>query len=145
MSVDQRWNSDAIEHINATVKTPLPKIKEIAEPAAGETPFVYADVESDGTQIPEDDHISEDNTVRDFKITRQVLQKYGYRDHCVGCDAALYGKKRGHTTMYRKRLEEARTRNERMTGKSHSTDQNKGHDVQMKDEKLDGVSIFSCT
>ena len=91
MSVDQRWNSDAIEHINATVKTPLPKIKEIAEPAAGETPFVYADVESDGTQIPEDDHISEDNTVRDFKITRQVFQKYGYSDHCVGRDAALRG------------------------------------------------------
>ena len=34
MSVDQRWNSDAIEHINATVTTPIPKIKEIAEPAA---------------------------------------------------------------------------------------------------------------
>ena len=71
---------------------------------------------------------SEDKTVRDFKITRQVLQKYGYSDHCVGCDAALYGKKRGHTTMCRKRLEEAmktdevdqqriRRRNERMTGK----------------------------
>ena len=148
MSVDQRWNSDAIEHINATVKTPVPKIKEITEPAAGETSVVYADVEGDGTQIPEDDHISEDKTVRDFKITRQVLQKYGYSDHCVGCDAALYGKKRGHTTMCRKRLEEAmkadevdqqriRRRNERMTGKSHRIDQNNGDDVQMKDEKLD--------
>ena len=40
MSVDQRWNSDAIEHINATVKTPVPKIKEIAELAAGETSVV---------------------------------------------------------------------------------------------------------
>ena len=146
MSVDQRWNSDAIEHINATVKTP--KIKEIAEPAAGETSVVYADVEGDGTQIPEDDHVSEDKAVRDFKITRQVLQKYGYSDYCVGCDAVLYRKKRGHTTMCRKRLEEAmkadevdqqriRRRSERMTGKSHSTDQNNGDDVQMKDEKLD--------
>ena len=148
MSVDQRWKSDAIEHINATVKTTVPKIKEIAEPAAGETPVVYADVEGDGKQIPEDDHISEDKTVRDFKITRQVLQKYGYSDHCVGCDEALHGKKRGHTTMCRKRLEEAmkadevdqqriRRRNERMTGKNHSTDQNNGDDVQMKDEKFD--------
>ena len=40
MSVDQRWNSDAIEHTNATVKTTIPKIKEIAEPAAGETSVV---------------------------------------------------------------------------------------------------------
>ena len=99
-------------------------------------------------EIPEDDHNSEDKTVRDFKITRQVLQKYGYSDHCVGCDAALYGKKRGHTTMCRKILEEAmkadevdqqriRRRNERMTGKSHRIDQNNGDDVQMKDEKLD--------
>ena len=122
--------------------------KEIAELAAGETPVVYADVEGDGTQIPEDDHISEDKTVRDFKITRQVLQKDGYSDHCVGCDAALYGRKRGHTTMCRKRLEEAmkadevdqrriRRRNERMTGKSHRIDQHNGDDVQMKDEKLD--------
>ena len=97
---------------------------------------MYADVEGDGTQIPEDDHISEDKTVRDFKITLPVLQKYGYSDHCVECDAALFGKKRGHTTMCRKRLEEAmkadevdqeriRRRNERMTGKGHSTDQNK--------------------
>ena len=148
MSVDQRWKSDAIEHINATVKTTVPKIKEIAEPAAGETPVVHADVEGDGKQIPEDDHISEDKTVRDFKITRQVLQKYGYSDHCVGCDEALHGKKRGHTSMCRKRLEEAmkadevdqqriRRRNERMTGKNHSTDQNNGDDVQMKDEKFD--------
>ena len=30
-----------------------------------------------------------------------------------------------------------RRRNERMTGKSHSTDQNNGDDVQMKDEKFD--------
>ena len=82
-------------------------IKDIAEPAAGETPVVYAEVEGDGTQIPDDDHMSEDKTVRDFKITRQLLQKYGCSDHGVGCDAALYGKKRGHTTMCRKRLEEA--------------------------------------
>ena len=47
MSVDQRWNSDAVEHINATVKAPVPKIKEIAEPAAGETLVVYADVQGD--------------------------------------------------------------------------------------------------
>ena len=109
---------------------------------------MYADVEGDGTQIPEDDHVSEDKAVRDFKITRQALQKYGYSDHCVGCDVVLYRKKRGHTTMCRKRLEEAmkadevdqqriRRRSERMTGKSHSTDQNNGDDVQMKDEKLD--------
>ena len=62
-------------HINATVKTSAPMIKEIAEPAAGETSVVYADVEGDGTQIPEDDHISEDKAVKDFQITRQVLQK----------------------------------------------------------------------
>ena len=29
VSVDQRWNSDAIERVNATVKTPVPKIKEV--------------------------------------------------------------------------------------------------------------------
>ena len=77
MSVDQRWNSDATEHINATVKSPLPKIKETAEPAAEEGPVVYADVECDGTQMPADDHISEDKTVRDFNITWQGLQKMG--------------------------------------------------------------------
>ena len=99
------------------------------------TPVLYADIEGDETQIAEDDHISEDKTVRDLKITRQVFQKYGYSDHCVGCDAALYGKKRGHTTMCRKRLEEAimkadevdqpriRKRNERIKGKSQIIDQ----------------------
>ena len=56
-----------IEQIHATVKTPVPRINEIAEPAAGETPVVYADVEGDGTQMPEDDRMSEDKTVRDFK------------------------------------------------------------------------------
>ena len=133
------------------MKTPVHKIKEIAEPAAGETSVVYVGVEGDGTQIPEDDHISEDKTVRDFKITRQLLQKYGYSDHCVLCDAALYGKKRGHTTMCRKILEEAmkadevhqgriRRRNERMTGKGISIEQNKGDDVQTEEEKLDGAN-----
>ena len=79
-----------------------------------------------------------------------MLQKYGYNDHCVGCDAALYGKKCGHTTLCRKRLEEAmkaeevdqersRRRNERMTEKGLSTDQNKSDDVQTKEEKLDGA------
>ena len=63
----------------------------------------------------------------------------------------MYGKNRGHTTMCRKRLEEAmkadevdqqriRRRNQRMTGKSRCTDQNKGDDVQTKDEKLDGAN-----
>ena len=32
-----------------------------------------------------------------------------------------------------------RRTSERMTGKSHGTDQNKGDDVQTKDEKLDGA------
>ena len=76
--------------------------------------------------------------------------KYGYSEHCVRCDAALYGKKRGHTTMCWKRLEEAmkadevdqeriRRKNERMTGKGLSTDQNESDDVQTKEEKLDGA------
>ena len=71
-------------------------------------------------------------------------------------DAALYGKKRGHTTMCKKRLEESmkadevdkqrfRRRSERMTGKSHSTDQNEGDDVQTKDEKLDGARLKKNT
>ena len=127
MSVDQRWNSDAIEHINATVKTPVPKIKEVAEPAAVEAPVVYADVEGDGTQMPEDDHISVDKTLRDFENVRQALQNMGT------VFTVWRVTQRGHTTMCRKRLEEAmkadevdqqriRRRNERMTGKSHSTD-----------------------
>ena len=43
----------------------------------------------------------------DFKIDRQVLQKYVYSEHCPGCDAAFLGKRCGHTTMCKKKLEEA--------------------------------------
>ena len=88
MSVDQRWNSDAIGHINATVKTPVPKIKEVAEPAAVEAPVVYADIEGDGTQMPEDDHISEDKTPQRLRKCSASASKYGYSVHCVACDAA---------------------------------------------------------
>ena len=49
-----------------------------------------------------------DAILRDFKITRQLLEKHGYSDNCKGCEAALFGTgARVHTHACRHRLEQA--------------------------------------
>ena len=92
INTDQRWSSEALQSISATVKTPVPNQGAFSKLAAGEPPVVNADVNGDATTVPEDDHTLEDTTVKDLTVTRQVLRTCGYSDWCPGCDAVIQGR-----------------------------------------------------
>ena len=48
-----------------------------------------------------------ENVVRDFKITKSLIEKFGVSENCPGCDGHLMGNRRRHTDQCRKRFEKA--------------------------------------
>ena len=102
-----RWQAAKIEEIAATPRKPNPD------------DATRQNVEhTRPTRSTEVDHAEElDRPVtaepkeplrRNFKITRRILEKYGYSSDCAGCDAVLAGRKaREHTAHCREMLEAA--------------------------------------
>ena len=70
----------------------------------------------DGSQlaeIPVRQH--EEGLRRDFRITAEILKKFGYTTDCAGCEAKILGTDhRNHTTECRARLEKEMQRDEKM-------------------------------
>ena len=61
--------------------------------------------EMDGEAIvPEVETEEMETSRRDFRITKQVIDKYGHTLGCKGCDAHRQGKCRDHSKVCRKRI-----------------------------------------
>ena len=122
-----RWNDQAVLDIKATPRHPDPNNKERQEldaPVDGdpegkrdaqdraegrkripkEEPIISMDVDTTGPP---------DSAVREMRITKRVLEKFGYTQGCVGCTAVQQGSdKRLHTEACRQRIYEDMSRDQ---------------------------------
>ena len=104
--VEDRWDVEAIKEIVATPSVPNPgnmRQKEIMI----ESQTIRLDLGGDGSNTPQAEAEEAEKQLRDFKITKSMLEKYGFSGRCPGCEGALSGKRRVHVPHCRKRLEEA--------------------------------------
>ena len=101
-----RWNPDAIREVRATPRMPNPKDRDQQE-AMPERLTRKVELGVDGTnlEMPKDE--TKGLRLRDFRITKKILQKHGHTPKCAGCEAAMRGGSRPHDADCRKRLEEA--------------------------------------
>ena len=67
--------------------------------------------------------------MRDFKITKELLSKFGYTDDCPGCHAAVFGYRRNHTSICRARLEEKMSKDPGLDSRLKSRDIRLGREV----------------
>ena len=103
-----RWNAETLKQITATPRCPNPK--DIAQ----NRPMPIRDtLKLDGEIgfeiLPKVDVDESTPGKRDFKITKDVLTKFGPTSGCPGCEASTYGMKSGgraHWPSCRERLEE---------------------------------------
>ena len=109
--LEDRWDADAVREVKATPYKPNPKDQSQAEVhdasrGQGDEVLPVIEVRGDGTQLEEAEVEEREVRRRDFKITKRILEKYGYDPDCPGCTGALTGKRREHTLKCRVRLEE---------------------------------------
>lgn len=64
------------------------------------------EIEGDGSKIQEHEGHSREFKCREFKITKGILDKFGYSENCKGCEAAAAGTDpRRHSDDCRSRME----------------------------------------
>ena len=104
-SVGDRWNVDAIKTIRASPRMPNPK-DESQTWVMPERLTRKIEVGEDGSSIPEQANQHREFKFREFKITKGILEKFGFSDNCKGCEAAALGKDaRRHSDDCRARIE----------------------------------------
>ena len=101
-----RWNVERLNEVRATPRCPNPKNEEQKIPlpereTAGVEVHVEEKPEVPETQVEE----CKDTERREFRITKQLISKYGVTDGCAGCAAHSMGMKRDHNAMCRVRFE----------------------------------------
>merc|ERR1712086_474798 len=104
-----RWNPEAIKNIKATPRTPNPadEDQERAQPER-DTRTRKIEVDGEGADINMDYGKDQPAKNREFKITKNILDKLKFTAGCKGCDAVINGSgARAHSDGCRKRLEEA--------------------------------------
>ena len=104
---DDRWSSDAIAEVRATPRVPDPTDKTQRGVKSQEDPMKVI-VEGEGKDLPQTLTEEVEAKTRDFKITKNLLEKHGYTDTCLGCDQAKSGKRvTSHSKDCRARIEGA--------------------------------------
>ena len=105
-AMSDRWNPDVIKAIRATPRVPNPRDKDQVR-AMPDDQTKKIELGEDGSQIPLQPSNNQLFKYREFKITKGILEKYGFSDSCKGCDAFIsggYG--RLHDEDCRSRLEQ---------------------------------------
>ena len=100
-----RWDAKALGDVKARPKMPNPKDEEQAEALPERlTKRVELGVQGEDIDMPRDK--PKDIQIRDFKISKKLLEKHGHTHGCKGCEAARRGGIRNHDLQCRRRLEE---------------------------------------
>ena len=103
----ERWDAKAISDVIALPRLPNPRDtrQEKIEPESM-TQGISVDGDS-GANLKEPEPAEEQEaTRRDFKITKPILERFGYSDACKGCEAVVFGlPPRPHSQSCRHRLE----------------------------------------
>ena len=104
-----RWNADEVKNITPTPRQPNPKDVEQDE-AMPERLSRGPEVGEDGSALHDAATRDRSTEVRNFRITKRLLQEYGYTPSCRGCEASILGRKVesgwDHTVACRSRIEE---------------------------------------
>ena len=100
-----RWSLDKIRQIRARPSTPNP-IDDNQEEVLPERLTKGIEVEVDGTTLLEASASDELVQRRDFRITKGLIERYGFSAGCQGCEEALLGKRRRHSDECRARFED---------------------------------------
>ena len=106
---DCRWEANKVSEMKATPRHPNPKDEQDGDIKA------KLDVKVEVKEIVPELRLPKPETAepreakrRNFRITKKLLEKYGYSAGCPGCEAALDGRRaREHSDLCRSRLEES--------------------------------------
>ena len=99
-----RWNVDAVKAMQASPCVPNPENVRQAKVMPGCLPK-KTEVEGDSSKLQEQVRRFQEFMFRQFKITKDILEKCGLSDNCKGCEAAASGTDgRRHTDDCRQRL-----------------------------------------
>ena len=107
-AASDRWNPEAVKGIKATPRNPNPEDQKQrrAQPER-DTHTKKIELEENGVDISMDYGKDKHFEVRQFKITKGILDKFGFTQNCKGCEAATVGAgARRHSDECRERLEE---------------------------------------
>ena len=110
---EDRWDSQAIESIKATPRCPNPKDASQGRAesqrdtkGAGEEQLAE-EVKGEGNDLPPTEHMDKEAVPREFRITNDMVNKYGFTVGCRGCEHIRDGRWRtGHSVHCRKRIED---------------------------------------
>ena len=105
----QRWSAAQVEAVGVTPDRPNAKDPEQTAPRnEGSTRGLDFGARRGGQDLPQGRTQMEPDLKRDFRITDVLLEKYGYTEGCIGCEAKIDGTaRRGHSKACRQRIEEA--------------------------------------
>ena len=111
----EKWSAEHIAKVVATPRQPNPRDKEQKD-TKNMRDTKGIDLGGDGSLLPETPtQEQEDPKARDFRITPEILLKFGYTKGCAGCEAKIFGTRhQGHTYACRARLEEKMAADETM-------------------------------
>ena len=126
--IDARWSKEAIINIKARPRNPNPKDPRQFD-AAAESSTTGLGIKEDGSKLLAPKTEDVEMKMRDFKITKELLSKFGYTDDCPGCHAAVFGYRRNHTSICRARLEEKMSKDPCLDSRLKSRDRRLGREV----------------
>ena len=125
---DDRWNGKAIQEIVASPKAPNPKDKDQVQVLPERLTRGADPGGGDGVDLPEVEAIDQKFLVRDFKITKKIIEKFGMTPGCDGCEGNLTGMRRRHSNVCRRRMEEEMGKDEALEARIHARNKREGRD-----------------
>ena len=148
--IEERWSGEAITKITATPRSPNPKDTKQEEPLPERLTVGANPVGGDGTGIPEANTEEHELKLRDFKITKRLVERLGSTHDCKGCEGQLIGTRRAHSSACRKRMEELMKADENLAERIKERDrrthrENEEHEADV-DELMaeeEGEDIFA--
>ena len=103
---EDRWSGEALAEIKATPRNPNPKDEKQEEPLPERLTKGANPGGGDGDQLPNTNTEEDEVRLRDFKITKKLVEKFGITPGCKGCEGQIVGTRRAHSAECRLRMEE---------------------------------------
>ncbi len=143
---ENRWDPERALLIRATPRCPAPSSRNpekiesrVVDDADAKVEEINREkeLEKPDTNVPDPEAREGNHEPRDFRITAQILEKYGYTDGCNGCVHKACGHEdhRPHNPQCRRRLSEAMMNDERHKEQVDAARRRKGAQVR---DKADG-------
>ena len=123
--MEERWSGEAISKIVASPRAPNPKDKSQAEPMPERLTKGADPGGGSGVELPDAKTFDAEEKVRDFKITKSLIEKFGGTENCKGCEGHVMGSRRAHSEACRARFENAMKADDLLGGRIKERDTRK--------------------